>query len=100
MDLGIKSGTNQIHGTVYHYNRNEFFATEGPFAKAANQRKPAIRFMETGGSIGGPIVKQKTFLFSKLRASAIHFFRKPRRLKQNRLRHISAKRWRFWPQEE
>jgi hypothetical protein len=63
VNLGIKSGTNKIHGTVYHYNRNEFFATEGPFAKAANQRKPAIRFMETGGSIGGPIIKQKMFYF-------------------------------------
>ena len=63
INLGIKSGTNSIHGSMYHYNRNEFFAIEGPFAVAANQRKPAIRFMETGGSIGGPIVKDRMFYF-------------------------------------
>jgi len=63
INLGIKSGTNQIHGSIYHYNRNEFFAMEGPFALAADQRKPEIRFMETGGSIGGPIVKDRMFYF-------------------------------------
>ncbi len=63
INLGIKSGTNQIHGTVYHYNRNEFFAVEGPFAVAANQRKPAIRFMETGASLGGPIRRDRLFYF-------------------------------------
>lgn len=63
VNLSVKSGTNQIHGTAYHYNRNEFFAVEGPFAKFANQRKPEIRFMETGGSVGGPIIKSKMFYF-------------------------------------
>ncbi len=63
VNLGIKSGTNKIHGTIYHYNRNEFFAMEGPFSLAAKQRKPEIRFMETGGSIGGPIVRDRMFYF-------------------------------------
>ncbi len=63
VNLGIKSGTNRIHGTLYHYNRNEFFAVEGPFAQYAHVRKPAIRFMETGGSVGGPIIRDKIFYF-------------------------------------
>jgi len=63
VNLGIKSGTNRIHGSAYHYNRNEFFAVEGPFAQYAKIRKPVIRFMETGGSIGGPIKRDKMFYF-------------------------------------
>ncbi|HEX4758469.1 MAG TPA: carboxypeptidase regulatory-like domain-containing protein [Terracidiphilus sp.] len=63
VNLGIKSGTNHIHGSAYHYNRNEFFAVEGPFAQYAKIRKPGIRFMETGGSVGGPVIKDRIFYF-------------------------------------
>jgi hypothetical protein len=73
INLSIKSGTNQLHGTLYHFNRNEFFAAVGPFATYSNQQrianglspygKPEIRLMETGGSIGGPIIRDKMFYF-------------------------------------
>ena len=73
VDLAIKSGTNQIHGTVYYFNRNEFFAALGPFTKAANAadiaaglpspKKPPIHFQEYGGSVGGPILKDRMFYF-------------------------------------
>ncbi|MFZ1939227.1 MAG: carboxypeptidase-like regulatory domain-containing protein, partial [Terracidiphilus sp.] len=73
INLSIKSGTNKIHGTLYHFNRNEFFAAVGPFANYSNQQriasglspygKPEIRLMETGGSIGGPIIKDRMFYF-------------------------------------
>jgi len=73
VNLSIKSGTNTIHGTLYYFNRNEFFSLIGPFAKYHNdqliasgkppQGKPEIRFQEYGGSIGGPIVKDRIFYF-------------------------------------
>jgi Carboxypeptidase regulatory-like domain/TonB dependent receptor len=73
VNLAIKSGGNKIHGTAYYYNRNEFFAALGPFTKAANAvdlatgklvpKKPPIHFQEYGGSIGGPILKDKMFYF-------------------------------------
>jgi Carboxypeptidase regulatory-like domain len=73
VSLGIKSGTNRIHGSAYYYNRNEFFAAVGPFAQYHNSQliasglppvgKPAIRFQEYGGSIGGPILKDRVFYF-------------------------------------
>lgn len=73
IDLAIKSGTNDIHGSAYYYNRNEFFAALGPFTKAHNAvlasegayvpKKPPIHFQEYGGSIGGPILKDKMFYF-------------------------------------
>ena len=73
VNLSIKSGGNKIHGTLYYYNRNEFFAAMGPFTKAANNariakglpanKKAPIHFQEYGGSIGGPIVRDRMFYF-------------------------------------
>ena len=56
-----KSGTNTFHGSLYEYLRNDildarnYFATTGP--------KPELRQNQFGGSIGGPIRKNKTFFF-------------------------------------
>ncbi len=62
VSLAIKSGTNQLHGSAYYFNRNEFFAARGPFL-AANQRKTALRNQQFGGSLGGPIVRDRLFFF-------------------------------------
>ena len=73
VNLSIKSGTNSIHGSAYYFNRNEFFAALGPFTKASNAanqaagkyvpKKPPIHFQEYGGSIGGPILRDRMFYF-------------------------------------
>jgi len=73
VNLVIKSGTNHLHGSLYYYNRNEFFAAMSPFLKAQNAirqgqgltpyGKSKIRFEEYGGSLGGPIIRDKTFYF-------------------------------------
>jgi len=58
-NLTIKSGTNQLHGTAYYYNHNEFFERQNPFSSS----KPASRFQDYGFSVGGPIIRDKFFLF-------------------------------------
>ncbi|MCU1225014.1 MAG: Oar protein [Edaphobacter sp.] len=55
----IKSGTNQLHGTAYYFNHNEFFERQNPFSTT----KPASRNQHYGFSIGGPILKSKLFFF-------------------------------------
>jgi hypothetical protein len=60
-NLVIKSGTNQWHGTLYDFNRNEFLAANTPFADGTPKNKN--RFLIYGGSVGGPIFKDKTFFF-------------------------------------
>lgn len=62
ISLAIKSGTNNIHGSAYYFNRNEFFAARSPFL-AASARKSKLRNQQFGGSVGGPIVKDKLFYF-------------------------------------
>ncbi len=61
INLVTKSGGNEFHGSLFEFFRNEaldarnFFATSGP--------KPRYRQNQFGGSIGGPIRKNRTFFF-------------------------------------
>jgi hypothetical protein len=61
VNVVTKSGTNTIHGSVYYFNRNEFFAANSPFADGA--RKGPLRDQQYGASVGGPILKDKLFYF-------------------------------------
>jgi len=61
VNLSIKSGTNVFHGDGYYYNRNEFFADNSPFAPTS--KKTETRNIDYGGSVGGPIIKDKLFFF-------------------------------------
>ena len=57
-NLTIKSGTNSIHGSGYYYNHNEFFQANNPFSG-----KEMTRDQHYGFSAGGPIRRNKTFIF-------------------------------------
>jgi len=61
VNVVTKSGTNTIHGTLYYFNRNEFFAANSPFANGA--RKGPLRDQQYGASFGGPVIKDKLFYF-------------------------------------
>ena len=63
-NMVLKSGTNQIHGDVFYFNRNEFFASISPVALVGS-RKPVIRNNQFGFTVGGPIWKDHTFLFTR-----------------------------------
>ncbi len=57
-----KSGTNRFHGSAYEFIRNQ--ATDAkPFFNATGAKTPAFRQNTFGGTIGGPIFKDKTFFF-------------------------------------
>lgn len=57
--LNLKSGTNQFHGSAFGYGHNEILDAR----VWGNPDKPKSRFWDYGGSIGGPILKNKTFFF-------------------------------------
>jgi hypothetical protein len=63
VNVVTRSGTNDWHGTVYYYNRNEFYAAHTPFLPAGT-KAPPLRNENYGASIGGPILKDKLFFFT------------------------------------
>lgn len=57
-----KSGGNQFHGAVFEYLRNDALDAANFFDNVIGQKAP-LRLNQFGGSIGGPIIKQKAFFF-------------------------------------
>lgn len=62
INLVTKSGTNQFHGTLYEFLRNDKFDARNTFAA----RKLPLRYNQFGGSLGGPIIRNRTFGFINL----------------------------------
>ncbi len=62
--LVTKSGTNNYHGSLYEYNRNEKFAANDFFSNRAGIARPALKINIFGGSFSGPILKDRLFLFA------------------------------------
>jgi Carboxypeptidase regulatory-like domain len=58
-----KSGTNQLHGSLYEYRRGTETAANDFFNNASALPKPALLINIFGGSAGGPIKKNKIFGF-------------------------------------
>jgi hypothetical protein len=65
VNLVVKSGGNTLHGSAYYYNRNEFYGAHSPFwVPAPGKKAPPLRNENYGFSVGGPIIKNKTFYFA------------------------------------
>jgi hypothetical protein len=66
----IRSGTNQLHGNLWEYLRNDDFNANDYFSKQQDKPRPEYRQNQFGGTIGGPVViphlyngHDKTFFF-------------------------------------
>lgn len=58
-----RSGTNQFHGTLFDYFRNDALDANDWFANLEGFQKPPLRHNNFGGVLGGPILKNRTFFF-------------------------------------
>jgi hypothetical protein len=65
LNVVVKSGTNQFHGSAYYYNRNNYYAAKSPFFVATPEfpKAPPLTNQNVGGVLGGPIIKDKLFFF-------------------------------------
>lgn len=63
VSLVTKSGTNQYHGSLYEYHRNTVTTANDFFNNKAGIARPQLLRNIFGGSIGGPIKKDKIFFF-------------------------------------
>jgi outer membrane receptor protein involved in Fe transport len=62
VDIITKAGTNEMHGSAFEFLGNDVFNGENYFAAS----KPEYRLNQFGGSFGGPIKKNKTFIFADI----------------------------------
>jgi len=63
ISIVTRSGTNDFHGMLFEYFRNDVLDARDWFVNFNNLRKPAERQNDFGGVFGGPIFKNKTFFF-------------------------------------
>ncbi len=73
-----KGGTNQFHGSAFEFVRNDIFDAKNDFVQPGSA-KPPFKQNQFGGSIGGPIQRDKTFFFAdyegeRVRKSQTHQF--------------------------
>ena len=62
VNVVLKSGTNEFHGSLFEFHRNAALDARNVFAPA-NEPKPKYLRNQFGGSVGGPIIKDRTFIF-------------------------------------
>lgn len=62
INLGLKSGTNELHGTAYYFGRNDNLDARNFFNTEPDPQKE-LRMHQFGASAGGPIIHNKTFIF-------------------------------------
>src|SRR5215469_3381924 len=63
ISIVTRSGSNQFHGTVFEYFRNNVLDASNWFSNRDHLPKPEERQNDFGGVFGGPILKDKTFFF-------------------------------------
>jgi outer membrane receptor for ferrienterochelin and colicin len=63
VNLVTKSGTNSLHGSVFEYIRNEDADANDFFVNQVGGKRAPYRWNQFGGTVGGPIIKDKLFFF-------------------------------------
>jgi hypothetical protein len=70
IDMQVRSGTNELHGTLYEFVRNDKLSANGYWLNRQGTPRPARRYNRYGGTVGGPLWlpkiyngKDKSFFF-------------------------------------
>jgi hypothetical protein len=63
VNLQIKSGTNAFRGSGFEFHRNDAFDANNFFNNKNNRAKPDFKQNQFGGTLGGPVLHDKTFFF-------------------------------------
>lgn len=58
-----RSGSNDLHGNAYYFLRRSALNANDPFVKAAGLSRPRLDRDQFGGTLGGPVVKDRVFFF-------------------------------------
>ncbi|MBI4464857.1 MAG: TonB-dependent receptor, partial [Acidobacteria bacterium] len=64
IEVASRAGSNELHGTLFEFLRNDKFDSRSFF----DEQKPALRRNQWGGVAGGPIVRDRAFFFGSYEA--------------------------------
>src|SRR4029077_15680523 len=73
VSIATRSGTNQIHGSLFEFFRNTALNGQQVYSNAQRQLKPIIQLNQYGFELGGPIRKGKTFFFGSWQGQKVNF---------------------------
>jgi hypothetical protein len=72
INLQSKSGTNDWHGSLFEFFRNDAMDAANFFSNATGQPRNPLQYNQFGGSAGGPIRRNKTFFFADYQGTITH----------------------------
>lgn len=71
VDVAVRAGTNELHGTLYHFVRNDILSANNFFNNRQDVERPTRRYNRFGGTVGGPVFlpkfydgRNRTFFFT------------------------------------
>jgi len=64
INVSVKSGTNAFRGSTFEFLRHEALDATDFFAKRAGLTSPPLRFHQFGGTLGGPLLRNRAFFFA------------------------------------
>jgi hypothetical protein len=64
LNVTSPSGTNRFRGRLFEYLRNDVFDAPEPLWASNGESQQPLRLNQFGGSLGGPIVKEKSYFFA------------------------------------
>jgi hypothetical protein len=76
-NLVTKSGSNDFHGSVFWFFRDESFDANSFFRNRAGEEKPPLSFDQFGGHAAGPILKDKLFFTASVQVENFETFSPP-----------------------
>src|SRR5215467_4914977 len=69
MVASTKSGTNDFHGSAFWFRNSDATQARNPFNQAPDVPLPHSKWNQFGGSVGGPVIKNKAFFFADYQAT-------------------------------
>ncbi len=71
VDVTLKSGTNELHGDLFEYLQNTDLNANRWENNLANEQRPPLHQNQFGATAGGPIIKNKLFIFGDYQGTRI-----------------------------
>lgn len=71
VNVTIKSGTNEIHGAVFHFLQNDKLNANSWERNRAGAARPYVRQNQFGAALGGPAIKNRTFWFADFQSTRV-----------------------------